>query len=79
MILALLLATGIETANFSQKSKNNNILIIVGGAFLSDLFTLLPAWLRARQPRKHGKTLKIHWFLRVESHMRLFGATPETT
>ena len=55
------------------------ICLIWGWQFYGLFGTLLPALLRARRPREHGKIMKIHWFLQVESHLRLFRATPETT
>ena len=55
------------------------ICLIWGWQFYGLFGTLLPALLRARRPREHGKIMKIHWFLEVESHLRLFRATPETT
>ena len=50
-----------------------------GRSFYVVFGTLLPALLRARRPREHQKILKIHRFLRVESPLRLFRATPKTT
>ena len=80
VILPLLLATSVETTKISQKSGHVYLFFLICGEHFYVMFgTLLPTLLRARRPRKHGNILKIHWFLQVQSHMRLFRATPEAT
>ena len=54
------------------------LLLCLLGSFLYSIYCpLLPALLRGRRRRAHAKILKIHWFLWVASHMRLFLAAPE--
>ena len=54
------------------------VFLCLLGSFLYSIYCpLLPSLLRGRRRRAHAKILKIHLFLWVASHMRLFLAAPE--
>ena len=51
--------------------------VCLGPFFYAMCCPMLPTLLRGRRRRTYAKMLKIHWFLWVKSHMRLFPAAPE--